>query len=461
MTDAFRSIRLKQQCIRSKRATVARAAKLYNFGNDSNLNANIRNVNDHDGLRGIAQRTETIQQHPLLKIVLQFLPFFLFNMDKPTDLWQSLCSYNNLFLAYKNARKRKTEKAYVFEFEKDLEHNLLMLRSELLLHSYSPKPLVNFIIRDPKTRKISKSAFRDRIVHHALCNVIAPIFESHFIHDSYANRLGKGTSKAIERFDFFKRKASRNNTLRCYILKADIQKYFENVNHGVLLFIIQKRIADKRVLWLIKKILANNSFHHQGMPLGNLTSQFFANVYLNELDQFVKHSLKAKYYLRYVDDFVIFHPDKEVLNEYKKKISVYLKDTLLLDLHPEKSKIILLGERITFLGLRVFYFHKLLKKQNLKKFRNKFTNLQQQFYNSHIDYDVLYGALEGWIAYSKFGETYKLRTAITSEFERNFPTQISTKEVNRIATEQKKWFQYLEGYNRREISSPSRLPRCL
>lgn len=360
-------------------------------------------------------------------------------MTKPRDLWQELCYYDNLLLAYKNARKHKTAKAYVLEFEKNLEHNLLMLRSELLLHSYSPKPLVNFIIRDPKTRKISKSAFRDRIVHHALCNVIAPIFESLFIHDSYANRLGKGTSKAIERFDFFKRKASRNNTLKCFLLKADIQKYFENVNHGVLLFIIQKRIADKRVLWLIKKILANNSFRHQGMPLGNLTSQFFANVYLNELDQFVKHSLKAKYYLRYVDDFVILHPDKNVLGEYKKKISAYLKNTLLLDLHPEKSKIFLLGERINFLGLRMFYFHKLIKKQNLKKFKNKLDNLQQQFADSKIDYDFLYDALEGWIAYASSADTYRLRAKITSAFEKDFSRQISTKEVNRLIKEQKQW----------------------
>ena len=172
-------------------------------------------------------------------------------------LWNRLCSYNNLYLAYKNARKHKTTRDYVISFEKNLKDNLLLLRSELLLHSYRPNPLVNFIIRDPKTRKISKSDFRDRIIHHALCNIIEPIFEKGFIFDSYANRKGKGSLKAIERFDFFKRKSSRNNTRKCFVLKADIRKYFENVNHSVLINIIKKKIKDNNVLGVIRKILNN------------------------------------------------------------------------------------------------------------------------------------------------------------------------------------------------------------
>src|SRR3990167_5322561 len=194
------------------------------------------------------------------------------------DLWQELCSYDNLELAYKKARKHKTAKDYVINFERDLQNNILLLRSELLLHCYNPKPLVNFIICEPKTRKISKSDFRDRIVHHALCNIIEPIFEKSFIYDSYANRIGKGTLKAIDRFDFFKRKSSRNNTVKCYILKADIKKYFESIEHDILISIIKKRIADRRIIWLIRRILVNSSFQGKGMPLGNLTSQFFANV---------------------------------------------------------------------------------------------------------------------------------------------------------------------------------------
>lgn len=208
-------------------------------------------------------------------------------------MYEELCSFKNLHLAFRKARKRKTLKLYVVEFEKNLDDNLNQLRQELLSFSYRPMPLKTFIVRDPKTRKISKSHFRDRVVHHALCNVIEPIFQKCFIYDSFANQINKGTLKAIERFDYFKRKASLNNTKTCYLLKSDIRQYFETVDHSIILSILGRKIADGRVMWLIKVILDNYSGKEEGkgMPLGNLTSQFFANVYLNELDHFVKHEL--------------------------------------------------------------------------------------------------------------------------------------------------------------------------
>jgi retron-type reverse transcriptase len=188
----------------------------------------------------------------------------------------------------------------VLDFEKELPENLLAIGEELFNETYKPKPLQTFIIRDPKTRIISKSAFRDRVVHHAICNIIESIFDKRFIHDSYANRKGRGTHIAVERFRCFVRKASRNNTRVCYVLKADIRKYFQTVDQYILLSIIEKGIKDEKLLKVIKIILENHreDAHGKGMPLGNLTSQFFANVYLNELDQYVKHTLKIKYYIR-------------------------------------------------------------------------------------------------------------------------------------------------------------------
>jgi len=354
------------------------------------------------------------------------------------DLYGELCSYDNLFLAYKKARKRKTTKPYVIEFERNLKENLLLLRSELLLHCYSPKPLVNFTVHDPKTRKISKSDFRDRIVHHALCSIIEPIFEKRFIYDSYANRIGKGALKALQRFDYFAKKASRNNTAECYILKADIQKYFENVEHEILLSIIKKRISDKRVIWLIRKILANSSTRNRGMPLGNLTSQFFANVYLNELDWFVKTKLKAKHYIRYVDDFAILERDKRKLGFCKDEINMFLKDKLKVQLHPDKSKILKLGNSINFLGFRVFYYHKLLKKSNIRKMRRKLKSLWQEYKLHEIDYDSIYDSLEGWAAYAKNANSYKLRRKIIAEFEKDFSNEIFTKEIGRYLKIKKK-----------------------
>ena len=289
------------------------------------------------------------------------------------NLFDCMCSSENIELAFNKARRGKTLKPYVIKFEEELNDNLKQLQHELVTETYKPKRLVTFILRDPKTRKISKSDFRDRIVHHAICNVIEPLFDKTFIYDNYANRIGKGTFKAVERFDRFKRKVSANNTRTCYVLKADVKHYFETVNHEILMSILQKKIKDDKLLNLIRIILSNHNTSEpgKGMPLGNLTSQFFANVYLNELDQFVKHKLKAKYYIRYVDDFVILHSNIRILEEYKARIDEFLKERLGLCLHPDKSKIIRLESGVGFLGFRIFFNHKLVRKKNLLKFEKK------------------------------------------------------------------------------------------
>jgi len=172
-------------------------------------------------------------------------------------MYSILCSYENLLEAYLKARQGKTQKHYVLAFEKDLDKNLKQLQTELITQTYEPKPLKTFIIRDPKTRKISKSRFRDRIIHHALVNIIGPLFQKSFIYDSHANQIGKGTLKALQRFDTFKRKVSKNNTNPCYVLKADIKHYFEEVDHRILLTILKRKIVDEKVLQLIEKIVTN------------------------------------------------------------------------------------------------------------------------------------------------------------------------------------------------------------
>jgi retron-type reverse transcriptase len=179
-------------------------------------------------------------------------------------MYNELCSYENLLSAYRKARKGKTRKHYVKKFEKKRDEKLLRLRDELLSKTYKPRELKTFIIRDPKTRKISKSAFRDRVIHHTLINIIGPIFEKGFIYDSHANQIGKGSFKAIERFNTFKRKVSKNNTRECYCLKADIKHYFEEVDHEVLLEILQRKINDENVIWLIQQVLDNNAVHRGG-----------------------------------------------------------------------------------------------------------------------------------------------------------------------------------------------------
>ena len=169
-------------------------------------------------------------------------------------MYEKLCSYENLLLAYSKARQGKARKYYVLEFERNLRENLLQLQDELIAQTYKPKPLKTFIIRDPKTRKISKSRFRDRVIHHTLVNVIGPLFQKSFIYDSHANQVGKGALRAIERFEHFKRKVSRNNSCPCHILKADIRHYFEEVDHEILLEILGRKVKDEKVLWLFRQI---------------------------------------------------------------------------------------------------------------------------------------------------------------------------------------------------------------
>ena len=349
------------------------------------------------------------------------------------DLWKELCSFKNLEFAFKNARKGKTLKPYVIEFEQRLKENLQQLRTELLLHCYKPKPLQTFILRDPKTRKISKSHFRDRIIHHALCNIIEPLFEKSFIYDSYANRKTKGTLKAIQRFEHFTEKISRNFTQSTFVLKADVKKYFDHVDHAILLSILRRKIKDHKIIWLVKVILSNYSTANgKGMPLGNLTSQFFANVYLNELDQFAKNILGAKYYIRYVDDFVIVHNSEELLHGYKEKIGDFLARSLALTLHPDKSRIMKVRQAVEFLGVKIFPHHKLIKKKNIRKFKKKLSNLKLEYTGNMVSYDQIYDFLEGWNAYTNNANSYKLKKKIMQTVEETFPHEISAKEVDRL-----------------------------
>ena len=334
-----------------------------------------------------------------------------FKMMTSKNLYPVLCSYENLKKAFKKASKNKSSLPYVGLFRKDLKKNLLELENELETFDYKPKPLKKFVIRDPKTRVIRKSYFKDRIVHHAIVNILEPIYEKVFIYDSYANRKLKGTLGALDRFDYFKRKVSKNNTRPCYVLKADVKQFFDSIDQDILINILRRKIKDNRVIWLVNQILKNFHDKEKGMPLGNMTSQFFANVYLNELDYFVKHQLRAKYYIRYVDDFIILHEDEQILELYKEKIEKYLKN-LKLELHQDKSKIFPMYKGVNFLGYRIFYYHKLLRKRNINQFKLRLIKLEQKYKDSLIEYETLLNSVDGWLAYAKWANTYKLRKRI-------------------------------------------------
>jgi len=335
-------------------------------------------------------------------------------MKTQNRLYEKIISFENLLLAWKGARKGKTKKDYVIEFESKLKENLLQLQRELKSERYMPKPLKDVVLRDPKTRVISKSTFRDRVVHHAVCNPIEPIFDKTFIYDSCANRIGKGNLFALKRFDEFKRKVTKNNTRTAFCLKADIRHYFFEVNQEVLLNILRRKIKDEKTINLINKILKNYPDKEKGMPLGNLTSQFFANVYLNELDKFVKHKLKAKYYIRYVDDFVILHENEIQLKIWKFYIAKFLKENLKIELHPEKSRIIPFSRGIDFVGFRNFYYYRLLRKRNVKNMLNKILSFKEGL----MPYEKLLESFQGWDAYAKWANSYKLREKVSNSIEK-------------------------------------------
>jgi RNA-directed DNA polymerase len=326
------------------------------------------------------------------------------------NLYEKIISLKNLILSWKKARKHKTKKPYVIEFESNLRENLLRLQEKLKNQTYKPEPLKTFILRDPKTRKISKSAFRDRIVHHALIRIIEPLFDKIFIYDSCSNRTGKGTLFAIKRFDKFKRKVTYNLKRKAFCLKLDIKHYFQELDRNLLMEIIQREIKCIKSLQLIELIL-NNFEGNKGMPLGNLTSQFFANVYLNELDYFVKHKLKAKYYIRYVDDFVILHNSKEQLEIWKSKIGCFLKENLRIELHLEKSKIISLSRGVDFVGFRSFWNYKLLRKRNIRKMMSKIELHKKEL----IIKEKLLESFNGWNAYAKWADSYGLRKIVVGK----------------------------------------------
>lgn len=328
-------------------------------------------------------------------------------MEKIT--YEKIYNMSNLLLAWRKARKGKTKKKYVKEFEKDTLGNLFKLHSELKNQTYQPKPLITFILRDPKTRKISKADFRDRVVHHALFRIIESSFDKNFIYDSCANRKGKGNLFALREFERFIKKVTKNFHSEAFCLKADIKHYFQEVDHEILISLLKRKIDDECVMTLIKKILENGKeIEGKGMPLGNLTSQFFANVYLNKLDKFVKHKLKARFYIRYVDDFVILHKSKEQLEIWKRKIREFLNGELKLALHRDKSKIIFIPRGVDFVGFRIFYHFKLLRKRNIKNMKRKI----QQFINREISEEKILESFQGWNAYARWANSYNLRKQI-------------------------------------------------
>ncbi|PDV96767.1 reverse transcriptase/maturase family protein [Candidatus Chloroploca asiatica] len=341
------------------------------------------------------------------------------------NFYTQIYSFENLYAAYRAARRAKRDRPQVAQFEARLEDNLLRLQHELLHQTYQPGGYHHFYIFEPKKRKISAAPFRDRVVHHALVRVIEPIFERKFIADSYACRKHKGTHRALDRCTHFVRQHR-------FVLQCDIAKFFPTIDHAVLSAILQRTIADQNVLQLCEAIIASGAgvldserelrwfpgddlfapLRPQGLPIGNLTSQFWANVVLNELDQFVKRELKCRAYLRYADDFLLFHDDKKVLQEWLDILRTFTAQRLRLHLHDTKCQVFPTSSGVPFLGFRHFATHRRLKRPSVVRFRRRLRMLQVAYAQGQISLDKAGASIQSWCAHAAHGKTYRLRNQI-------------------------------------------------
>ncbi|MFZ1767686.1 MAG: reverse transcriptase domain-containing protein [Caldilinea sp.] len=339
-------------------------------------------------------------------------------------LFLRVCAWDNLMTAWRKACKGKRGQPPAATFELRAGEHLLEIQSELQAKSYRPDAYVSFYIHDPKHRLISAAPFRDRVVHHALCNVIEPLFERRFIHDSYANRPGKGTHAALDRSQRFARRYR-------YVLQGDVAQFFPAIDHALLLETLGRVVVDPDVLCLCAAILASGrdvlageyDLHYfpgddllaalrpRGLPIGNLTSQFWANVYLDRLDHFVKRELKCPAYLRYVDDFLLFADDKPTLWAWRRAIIDYLAG-LRLTLHEARCHPQPVTEGIPFLGFVVYPDHRLLKRRKGIAYRRRLRVLVGDYRARRIPLARVTASVQGWVNHARYADTYGLRKAL-------------------------------------------------
>lgn len=333
-------------------------------------------------------------------------------------------AWDNLWLAYCKAARGKHSAGSVARFEHQAADRLVELQAELTAHTYRPGPYTHFSIHEPKRRLISAAPFRDRVVHHALCNVIEPLFEARFIPDSYANRVGKGTHRALDRLQEFTRRYR-------YVLRMDIVQHFPSIDHAILRAAIAEVVDAPDVMALVEVILESGAgvldaeydlvyfpgddllaaTRPRGLPIGNLTSQFWSNVYLHALDRFVVGELGCSAYLRYVDDFALFAHGKPRLWAWKSAVVEFLRG-LRLTVHEKSAQVQPVRDGVPWLGFVVYPTHRLLKRRNKINFVRRWAHNMKLFRCGAITFAELDASVQGWINHVRYGDTWGLRRGI-------------------------------------------------
>jgi retron-type reverse transcriptase len=329
--------------------------------------------------------------------------------------FEDIISIENLLEAWKEFIKGKRNKKDVQEFSLHLMDNIFSLHNDLLNHTYKHGGYQAFKINDPKPRDIHKAAVRDRLLHHAIYRILYPFFDKTFIADSYSCRNNKGTHKAIHKFHDYFYKASQNNTRTCWVLKCDIRKFFANIDHDILIGILKEYIPDENIIRLLENVIGSftsEQYKKIGLPLGNLTSQLFVNIYMNRFDQFMKHTLKTKFYIRYADDFVIFSEDEARLEDIIKPIKKFLHNELKLKLHPDKIFIQTVSSGVDFLGMVNFPDYRILRTKTKRRMLKKISNNYELLQNKLVSEESFNQSLQSYLGILKHCNGYGLARKI-------------------------------------------------
>lgn len=340
-------------------------------------------------------------------------------MRKFANLFEEMTSAERLFEAWNLFRKGKRKRADVLAFERHLEKNIFRLSRDLKALCYQHSPYGSFFIQDPKVRHIRKASVRDRLVHQAVYSVLTHIFDPRFIHELYSSRLGKGTHAGVNALACMTRKVSKNYTRECWALKCDVRKFYDSVDHKRLTEFLARIIKDDSAMWQLKTII--ESFHCEGtpgkgVPIGNLTSQVFTNVYLNELDQFIKNTLRIKHYARFADDFVLLSERKGDLEAVLPRIQAFLIEHLQLELHPKKIILKPLHQGVDFLGYVTLPHHRALRTTTKRRMLRKMSQRHGAYFDGDITDDSLNQTVQSYLGMLTHADCHRLSEHIKNQF---------------------------------------------
>jgi retron-type reverse transcriptase len=344
------------------------------------------------------------------------------------DTFEQITSIEALFAAWEIFQKGKRGRRDVQGFWRRLEGNIFSLRRELLSGAYKHGAYESFFVHDPKPRHIRKAKVRDRVVHQALYTVLNELWEPRLIHDVYSARVGKGTHYGVNRLSMMLRQVSRNSTRSCWALKCDIRRLYDSMDHGVLLKLIRQKISDDRVMGIIESVVT--SFHTdgnpgKGMPIGNITSQIFTNIYLNELDHFVKHELRVRFYGRFSDDFVLVSSRRSDILECRARIAEFLSARLRLSLHPHKVSLRPFHQGIDFLGYVLLPHHRHVRSSTRRRMLRRLESKAFGTFSGEAPGQALAQSLASYLGMLGHANTFELRRVLKNAYATD-PERVSS-----------------------------------